>query len=93
MTPTTYKKYEKEVVNLIANHIAVVWKNAHHYAPEYPEANYPLHDDLLYKHQRTAVLSALEGQNTLQSEAYHSEYNYLKYEQSLNKSISLSKTA
>lgn len=85
LTPTTIKKFEKEAVDLIAKEIAQVWIDAHHYAPRYPEASYPLHDSLKYKHQRRAVLSALEGLKSLQSDNMHADYNFYKYEEQINK--------
>lgn len=83
--PTTIKKFEKEAVDLIAKEIAPVWRNAHHYVYKHPEANYPMHDDLKYKHQRRAVLSALEAVKSMQSEEYHAEYNYLRFEEQISK--------
>jgi len=85
ITPTTTKKYEDKVVELIAQHIAEVWLKADHYLPSYPAENYPLHDDLLYKHQRKAVLSAYEAQKQLQAEAYHADYCFYQYEEQHNK--------
>lgn len=85
LTPTTVKKFEKEAVDLIAKEIAQVWVNAHHYVYSHPEVNYPLHDDLKYRHQRRAVLSALEGLKSLQSEDYHAEYSFYQYEAQINR--------
>lgn len=84
LTPRTIKKFEDDVVNLIAKHIAQVWLNANHYLPSYPEQDYPLHDDLLYKHQRRAVLSAYVAQKQLQAEAYHADYCFYQYEEQIN---------
>lgn len=85
LTPRTLKKFEDDVVNLIAKHIAQVWLNADHYLPSYPEQDYPLHDALLYKHQRQAVLSAYEAQKQLQAEAYHADYCFYMFEEQHNK--------
>lgn len=85
ITPTTTKKYEDKVVELIAQHIAEVWLKADHYLPSYPAESYPLHDDLKYKHQRRAVLSAYEAQKQLLAEAYHAEHCFYQYEEQLNK--------
>ena len=85
ITPTTTKKYEDKVVELIAQHIAPVWLKADHYLPSYPAEDYPLHDDLLYKYQRRAVLSAYEAQKQLQAEAYHADYCFYQYEEQHNK--------
>lgn len=79
------KKREAEIVKLIAKEIAPVWLNAHHYVYKHPEANYPLHDDLKYKHQRRAVLSAYEAQKQLLAEAYHADYCFYQYDEQLNK--------
>lgn len=85
ITPTTTKKYEDKVVELIAQHIAPVWLKADHYLPSYPAEDYPLHDDLLYRHQRRAVLSAYVAQKQLQAEAYHADYCFYQFEEQHNK--------
>lgn len=85
ITPRSYRKFENEVVKLIAKEIAKIWVDAHHYVYNHPEVDYPLHDSLRYKHQRTAVLSALDGLKSLQSDNTHADYSYLKYEEQINK--------
>lgn len=85
LTPRTIKKFEDDVVNLIAEQIAEVWLKANHYLPSYPAEDYPLHDDLLYRHQRRAVLSAYEAQKQLQAEAYHADYCFYQFEEQHNK--------
>lgn len=88
ITPTTTKKYRDEVARIVAEYIAEVWLKADHYLPSYPAEDYPLHDDLLYKHQRKAVLSAYEAQKQLQADAYHADYCFYQYEEQLNRSKS-----
>ncbi len=85
ITPTTIKKYRDEVARIVADYIAPVWLKADHYLPSYPAENYPLHDDLKYKHQRRAVLSAYEAQKQLQADAYHADYCFYQYNEQLSK--------
>lgn len=82
-TPTAYKRYEKKVIDLIAEQIAQVWLDAHHYIPKHPHETYPLHDELKYLHQRKAVLAALEAQKHLYSEEYHADCSFYQYEEAI----------